>query len=162
VGYFSCNRLSVSQPSLVLYGFVGSEARIILPERFVPKLFSKIDRLELVFSYTAPYSSSMVIESPETVYVGYSAEELAARAQAEYQANAALKTLAARWQARAAAERDAMRAVKALAAKWRQAAAIALQHEPFPLVRVKLKSKVSPLARRRVRPMFMSQAAFLA
>jgi hypothetical protein len=104
----------------------------------------------------------MANESPETVYVGYSATELAAQAQAEYQANAALKALAARWQARAAAEREAMAAAAMLAAKWRRAAAIALEHAPFPLVRVRLKSKVSPLARRRVRPIFMSQAAFLA
>ncbi len=106
----------------------------------------------------------MVTESPECIYVGYSAVELAAQAQAEYQATAALKTLSARWLARAKAEREAMAAAKALGAKWQQAAAVALEHAPFPLTRVKLRGKVAPVSRVRLRskPAYMSQRPAVA
>ncbi len=106
----------------------------------------------------------MVTESPECVYVGYSESELAAQAQADYQALAALKALSKRWATRAKAEREAMAAAKELGAKWQQAAAVALEHAPFPLVRVKLRGKVAPVSRirRRSRPAYMSQRPAVA
>lgn len=99
----------------------------------------------------------MITESPEVMYVGYSASELAAQAQAEYQALAALKALSARWIARARAEREAHAALATLASKWQAAAAVALEHAPFPLVRVKLRGKVAPVSRIRRRLTYMSQ-----
>ncbi len=106
----------------------------------------------------------MVTESPECVYVGYSSAELKAQKQAEYQANAALKALSNRWVARAKAEREAMAAAAELGAKWQQAAAVALEHAPFPLVRVKLRGKVAPVSRIRLRsrPAYMSQRPAVA
>lgn len=104
----------------------------------------------------------MVTDSPEVMYIGYSESELKAQKQAEYQANAALKALSNRWAARAQAEREAMAAAAELGAKWQQAAAVALEHAPFPLVRVKLRGKVAPVSRIRRRPAYMSQRPAVA
>jgi len=112
------------------------------------------------------------MENTTTVYVGYSALELAER-----EASRALTGLAVKWQRRSEAERLARVELAKLARKWQSRSRLAhavavleqrlgavksagLSVEPFPLVRRKAKRNatlrgVSPV--RRVRA-FMSQA----
>src|SRR5690349_20200524 len=77
---------------------------------------------------------------PETVYIGYTKAEIAARAAAEREAYQALSRLALKWQRRAECE-------KALARLETQIHA-AKEAEPFELTRVVLRSKVAPASTR--------------
>lgn len=87
----------------------------------------------------------MTTESLDVQYVGYSAEELKAQLQAEYQANRDRLALARKWQRRAAeqaaAYSDAIAALQVLSAGWQAAA---LEPEPFLLTRQILRGKVAP------------------
>ena len=77
---------------------------------------------------------------PETVYVGYTKAEIAARAAAEREAYQALSRLALKWQRRAECEKalDGLQA-RIVASK---------EPEPFELTRVVLRSKVAPASTR--------------